>query len=284
MSETQPPSYETIEARIEGPVGVVTLNRPDQLNAWDWLMAAEISDAYDRMDRNESVRAIVLTGAGRAFCAGAALLPEAQNWNGASRREEAAKRYPGPRRTADILRTPVIAAINGAAVGAGITMALNADLRIAADDATIGFVFHRRGVIPDGDLLWSLPRQIGYAAAMDLLLTGRKITGSEAFRLGLVSRAVAREDVLSTALEMANDIAENTAPLAVAMSKLAARRLLQEPDRVNARAFQDELFSWSVRQADAAEGVDAFMQRRSPDWRLSANADFPSHLFKDGEN
>lgn len=282
MSDTQPQSYETIEVRVEGPVGVVTLNRPDQLNAWDWLMAGEMSDAYDRLDRDDSVRAIVLTGAGRAFCAGAGLLPEAQNWNSASRRAEADKRFSGPRRTADVLRTPVIAAINGAAVGAGITMALNADLRIAAEDATIGFVFHRRGVIPDGDLLWSLPRQIGYAAAMDLLLTGRKITGSEAFRLGLVSRVVARDDVLGTALEMANDIAENTAPLAMAMSKLAARRLLQEPDRVSARAFQDELFSWSVRQADAAEGVDAFMQRRTPEWRLSANTDFPSHLFKDG--
>lgn len=281
MAANRMPVYESIEARIDGSVGVVTLNRPEQLNTWDWIMGAEIGDAYDRMDRDDAVRAIVLTGAGRAFCAGAGLLPEGQNWNGQSRKAEAKERYPAPQRTGDQLRTPIIAAINGAAVGAGITMALNADIRIAAEDATIGFVFHRRGVIPDGDLLWSLPRQIGYAPAMDLLLTGRKITGAEAFRMGLVSRAVPQDRVLETAMEIAREIAENVAPLAAALTKLMARRLLEEPQRAAARALQDKVFAWSVRQSDAAEGVDAFMERRRPNWRLSANKDFPTDLFDD---
>lgn len=278
------PEYDSIAVRTEDGVGVVTMNRPEHLNAWDWLMGAELGDAYDRMDRDDDIRAIVLTGAGRAFCAGAALLPKGEGFTGVGSLADVEKRYPARGRTAEKLRTPVIAAINGAAVGAGITMALNADIRIAAEDATIGFVFHRRGVIPDGDLLWSLPRQIGYAPAMDLLLTGRKIDGVEACRLGLVSRAVPREQVLETAVAIGRDIAENVAPLAAAMTKQAARRLLEEPDRAAARALQDRLFFWSVQQADAKEGADAFIGRRAPTWPLSANADFPTDLFDDSRD
>lgn len=279
MTADPMPAYDSIRVSIDGGVGLVTLNRPEQLNAWDWQMSVELSDAYQRLDRDDAVRAIVLTGAGNAFCAGAALLPEGKNFN-SGRREEIAKEFPGGLRTADSLRTPVIAAINGAAVGAGITMAMGADIRMAADDATIGFVFHRRGVVPDGDLLWSLPRQIGYAPAMDLLLTGRKITGAEALSIGLVSRVAPADKILDLALELARDMAENVAPLPLAMSKFAARKLLEEPDRKAARAWHDALFAWSVRQADIAEGVSAFIERRAPHWPLSANTDFPLELFE----
>lgn len=275
------PAYENIAVRVDGAVGVITLNRPDRLNAWDWLMGAELGDAYDRMDRSDAVRAIVLTGAGKAFCAGAALSSDA-GWAGTGSLEDAKRRYPKIYRTADQLRTPVIAAVNGAAVGAGMTMAMNADIRIVAKDATLGFIFTQRGVVPDGDLLWSLPRQIGYAAAMELLLTGGKFDGTEACRLGLVSRAVPRDEVLATALGVAGQIADSVAPLAAAMTKQAARRLLEEPDRAAARALQDRLFGWSVRQADAREGAMAFMERRSARWPLSADSDFPTDLFDDG--
>jgi enoyl-CoA hydratase/carnithine racemase len=279
MNTRASPNYASIKVTIEGAVGIVTLNRPDQLNAWDWDMAVEMSDAYDRLDRDDGVRAIVLTGAGKAFCAGAALQPGGANWT-SGRREEVAKQYGRLRAAAD-LRTPVIAAINGAAVGAGITMAMSADIRVAAEDATIGFVFPRRGVIPDGDLVWSLPRQIGYASAMELLLTGRKFDGAEAYRLGLVSRVVPRDAVVRTAIEIANEIAENTAPLPVALTKLLGRKLLSQPDGAKARAEQNGIFLWSIRQADAAEGVNAFRERRPPRWRLSANSDFPTELFDD---
>lgn len=279
---TEPmPSYESIDVTFDGAVGLITLNRPEQLNAWDWGMHADLRDAFDRLDRNDSIRVIVITGAGRAFCAGAALLPGAKNFN-RKRREEDAKRLPQDLRSGGSMRTPVIAAINGAAVGAGITIAMAADIRIAAEDATIGFVFHRRGVIPDGDLLWSLPRQIGYGLAMDLLLTGRKITGPEAFRIGLVSRVAAPGKALEVALSLAHEMAETVAPLAAAVTKQAARRLQEEPDRAAARALQDRLFAWSVAQTDAAEGVTAFTERRPPQWRQSANADFPTELFNDG--
>lgn len=283
MTADQMPRYESIDVIRNGAVGVVTLNRPDLLNAWDWQMAADLSDAYDRLDRDDGVRAIILTGAGRAFCAGAALLPGAKNFNN-GRRQQIAEQFPNGFRTAEKLRTPVIAAINGAAVGAGITMAMGADIRVAAEDATIGFVFHRRGVIPDGDLLWSLPRQIGYGTAMDLLLTGRKISGVEAHRIGLVSRLAAPGQTLELALSVANEIAENVAPLPAALSKLMARRLLQEPDHAAASAMQTRVFSWSVAQADAAEGVNAFMERRLPQWSMSANSDFPTDLFDDGRS
>ena len=276
-------SYESIRVTREGSIAVVTLNRPDMLNAWDWQMAADLSNAYDRLDRDDEVRAIVLTGAGRAFCAGAALLSGAKNFNNGGR-QNMAEKFPNGFRTAEKLRTPVIAAINGAAVGAGITMAMGADIRVAAEDATIGFVFHRRGVIPDGDLLWSLPRQIGYGTAMDLLLTGRKISGAEAYRIGLVSRLAAPGKTLELALSVANEIANNVAPLPAALSKTMARRLLQEPDQDTARAMQTRVFAWSVAQADAAEGVNSFLERRPPRWRLSANSDFPTDLFDDGRN
>ncbi|MDZ4375292.1 MAG: enoyl-CoA hydratase-related protein [Phenylobacterium sp.] len=276
-------SYESIKVEADGAVAIVTLNRPDQLNFWDWEMSAELSDAYDHLDRDDEIRAIVLTGAGRAFCAGAGLLPGGENFNN-GRRAEVAKQFPRGFRSPSNLRTPVIAVINGAAVGAGITMAMSADIRVAAEDATIGFVFHRRGVIPDGDLLWSLPRQIGYGAAMELLLTGRMITGAEAYRLGLVSRVAPKDQILQTGLDLAREIAENVAPLPAALSKLMARRLLEQPDRAEAHALQNRVFAWSVAQPDAAEGVNAFMDKRAPRFAMSANTDFPTELFDDGRD
>ncbi|WP_116997008.1 enoyl-CoA hydratase-related protein [Desertimonas flava] len=275
------PAYEAIDAIVDGPIGIVTLNRPDRLNAWDWLMSAEMNDAFNRMDRDDDVRAIVLTGAGRAFCAGAGLLPAGQTFDGSLRREAIDERYPDSRRGAAEIRTPVIAAINGAAVGAGITMAMRADIRVAADDAKLGFVFNRRGVIPDADLLWSLPRQIGYAPAMDLLLTGRIFSGAEAFRLGLVSRSVPAGDVLDTALEIARDIAENVAPVSAAITKLVGRRFLEETDRAACQELESKLFRWAGQHADAPEGVNSFKERRAPRWSLSKNDDFPTELFDD---
>ena len=170
------PDYETIEVTVDKAVATITLNRPDQLNAWDWQMHRELRTAYAALDASDEVRVIILTGAGRAFCSGAALAPRGETFDGSRDPSAWNERYPGPAKEVAELMTPVIAAINGAAVGAGITMAVACDLRIAAEDAKIGFVFNRRGVIPDADLLWSLPRMIGYARAMDLLLTGRIFT------------------------------------------------------------------------------------------------------------
>ena len=268
--------YESIEVTVEAAVATITLNRPDQLNAWDWQMHRELRTAYAALDASDEVRVIILTGAGRAFCAGAALAPKGQTFDGSRDPSAWDERYPGPAREVAELMTPVIAAINGAAVGAGITMAVACDLRIAAEDAKIGFVFNRRGVIPDADLLWSLPRMIGYARAMDLLLTGRIFTGREAAEVGLVSRAVPGREVLTVATQMARDIADNVAPASAAITKQLGRRFLEETDRRAALEYERALFRWAGQQPDAREGVEAFLQRRPARWQLSKHAQWPA--------
>ncbi|QFG21622.1 enoyl-CoA hydratase/isomerase family protein [Actinomadura sp. WMMB 499] len=279
---TSTPAYESILVDVDGPIGTITLNRPDRLNSWDWLMSAEIGHALGRFDSDDEIRAIVLTGAGRAFCAGAGLLPAGRTFDGSLTREEAEARYPGPHRPADRIRTPVISAVNGHAVGAGMTMALRADIIVAAEDAKLGFVFNRRGVIPDADLLWSLPRLIGYSRAMDLLLTGRIFSGTEAVALGIASRAVPADSVVATAKEIAADIATNVAPVSAAITKLVGRRFLEETDRNAALELERDLFRWAGRHADAPEGVNAFREKRAPRWTLSKTKDFPVDLFDDG--
>ncbi|TDC91339.1 enoyl-CoA hydratase-related protein [Actinomadura sp. 7K507] len=281
MTSAPEQTYESILVDSDGPVGTITLNRPDQLNSWDWLMSAEIGHALGRFDADDGIRAIILTGAGRAFCAGAGLLPAGRTFDGSLTREEAEARYPGPRRPADRIRTPVISAVNGHAVGAGMTMALRADIIVAAEEAKLGFVFNRRGVIPDADLLWSLPRLIGYSRAMDLLLTGRIFSGTEAVELGIASRAVPAAAVVETANRIAADIAANVAPVSAAITKLVARHFLEETDRNAALELERDLFRWAGRQADAPEGVNAFREKRDPRWTLSKTKDFPVDLFDD---
>ncbi len=272
-------TYEAIEIERDGGVAIMRLNRPEELNAWDWQMSREMGHAYAALDDDDSVRAIVLTGAGRAFCAGASLASSGETFDGTRRRDAFDDRYPGPIKQAGELVTPVIAAINGAAVGAGMTMAMSADIRVVAEDAKLGFVFNRRGVMPDADLLWSLPRMIGYTRAMDLLLTGRIFLGREAYELGLVSRVVPTAEVLAVGLEIAQDIAANVAPVSAALTKVVGRRALEEVDQQTVLAWQRDLFRWTGQQADAVEGVRAFLDRRAPEWKLSKNKDLPRELL-----
>jgi enoyl-CoA hydratase/carnithine racemase len=272
--------YEQILVEQRGPVAVVTLHRPTAMNAWTWQMSSEIADALAKADADDAIRAIVVTGNGRYFCAGADLGGGGKTFTGeatAIGTPDQAKAARSSKRSHK-LNTPIIAAINGAAVGAGLTMTMGWDLRVAANDAKLGFVFNRRGIMPDGDLIWLIPRMIGYAAAMDVLLTGRIFTGAEAKELGLVSRAVPREDVLDTALEMANDIATNTGPVSAAITKRLMYQFLTENDRGKAARLHAELFSWTGKQADAKEGIMAFLEKRKPDWKLSKNNDIPEIL------
>jgi enoyl-CoA hydratase/carnithine racemase len=176
------------------------------------------------------------------------------------------------------LKTPIIAAINGSAVGAGLTMTMEWDLRVAADDAKQGFVFNRRGIMPDADLIWLIPRMIGYGPAMDVLLSGRIFLGAEANELGLVHRAPPRAAVLDTALEMARDIAANTGPVSAAITKRLMYDFLTRSDRGDAVRLQHELFAWTGRQEDAKEGVVAFLEKRPAAWKLSKTKDLPEKL------
>ncbi len=273
-------SYEQIIVEQDGPVALVTLHRPDQMNAWTWTMSAELGRAFAELDADDACRAIVVTGAGRAFCAGADLGGGGKTFSGEGAAIGTADDAASARRAtpAHQLSTPIIAAINGAAVGAGLTMTVEWDLRVAGDDVKLGFVFNRRGIMPDADLLWLVPRLIGASTAMDLLLTGRIFTGREAHELGLVNRSVPREQVLDTAMALARDIAVNTAPVSAAITKRVLWELLSEPDRSPAARRQHALFAWTGRQPDAKEGVMAFLDKRDPQWQLSKRADYPHDL------
>ena len=272
--------FEQILVERDGPVAVVTLNRPEQMNAWTWTMSSELGRAFAELDADDACRAIVVTGAGRAFCAGADLGGGGKTFSGESAAIGTADDAASARRAKPThqLNTPIIAAINGAAVGAGLTMTVEWDLRVAGDDVKLGFVFNRRGIMPDADLLWLVPRLIGGSAAMDLLLTGRIFSGREALELGLVNRSVPRDQVLDTAMALAEDIAVNTAPVSAALTKRVLWEFLSTPERGPAAKRQHAMFGWTGRQADAKEGVMAFLEKRDPEWKLSKAGDYPEDL------
>ena len=272
--------YETILTEDKDGIATVTLNRPERMNAYTGRMGLEVRHAIVSFDRREDVRAIVVTGAGRAFCAGADLSAGADTFGG--------RRAAGPPPEELVVKdareywemnTPIIAAINGAAVGVGLTMPMQWDIRVAAEDAKLGFVFNRRGVMPELSANWVVPRVVGVSRALELLVTGKMITGREAAGMGLVSSAVPAAEVLPTCIEMARDIAANVAPVSAAVVKRLVYENLAEPDRRVAQAREHKLFAWTAQQPDAREGPLAFLEKRTPNWNLSKNADFPEDLF-----
>ena len=263
--------YETVLLDDDGSVGTVTLNRPDRMNAYTYRLGIDLANAIVELDAREEIRAIVVTGAGSAFCAGADLetgadtfSPERQQAERQFRAGPAEQRPPRPAREPYELNTPIIAAINGAAVGVGLTLTMQWDIRIAAEDAKLGFVFSRRGVLPELGSQWIVPRLVGVSRGLELLLTGTIITGREAAAIGLVSKAVPAPDVLPAALDLANAIAVNVAPASAAIIKRNVYRSLEEPDRRAARARESALFAWTARQPDAREGPLAFLEKRDP--------------------
>ena len=252
-------------------IAVLTLDRPDLLNAFSGPMGEALGRALERCDEDDAIRAVVLTGAGRAFCAGADLAAGAETFgkpdvSGFS----ATPVHPAPW---DV-RKPVIAAMNGHAVGLGLTLALQCDLRIAADEGRYGVLQVRRGVMPDACAHFTLPRIVGFERAAWLLLTGTKIDGREAAALGLALRSLPSDEVLPAALEIARDVADNTAPLSVAVTK---RLLWQSPNltREEVERFETELHQHLMGRADAVEGAVAYLERRKPVWTLSPTRDWP---------
>ncbi len=272
---------EFIVVESDGPVATLTLNRPERLNAYTVAMGIEIYSAIAELDRREDVRAIIVTGSGRAFCAGADLEPGGDTfareraWQAAAELEAKVRPWN--------LSTPIIAAINGAAVGIGATLPLQWDIRIASERAKIGFVFTRRGILPEANSTWILPRLVGLAKAMDLLLTGRILTAAEALEHGIVSRVVPADELMATATNIARDIAENTAPASVAITKRLLWRQLSETSPVRAKALEDALFDWIGKQPDAAEGVLSFLEKREPRWTGSAASGLPPEIAVDDE-
>jgi len=258
------------ELRDDG-VLVATLNRPDTRNAFSGAMGRALGEIYRMADVDDAVRVVVITGTPPAFCAGA----DFSNGSDVFERSDAPAFSANPvSPPAWRIRKPVIAAVNGHAIGIGFTLTLHCDLRFMALDAKYGIVQVRRGVMPDAMSHWTLPRLVGLANAADILLTGRTFTGAEARDLGVASRVLPNDEVLAHALEVAHDMAVNTAPLSVAVSKrLLWGTFSMTPDEVD-RA-ETELHHHLMGEADAREGVMAFLERREPQWSLSVGEHWP---------
>jgi enoyl-CoA hydratase/carnithine racemase len=247
----------------------ITLDRPDRLNAWTPTMQAELIEALDRADADDDVRAVVVTGAGRAFCAGADLQRGGETFDWRERQAgDEVPRDGGGQFTLRVFECtkPVIAAINGPAVGVGITMTLPMDVRLAAEGAKMGFVFTRRGIVPEACSSWFLPRAVGISRAVEWAATGRVFRSEEALEAGLVRSLHPADEVLGAALELAREIADNTAPVSVALARRMMWTMLGASHPMDAhRADSRGMFARGMSD-DAREGVTSFLEKRSPEF------------------
>jgi enoyl-CoA hydratase/carnithine racemase len=263
----------------------LTLDRPERLNAFTGRMAAELIAAFDRADADDDVRAVVVTGAGRGFCAGADLAAGGATFD---YDERAAERAQGPDADPDRDRgglvslrifectKPVIGAINGPAVGVGATMTLPMDVRLASTAARIGFVFTRRGIVPEAASSWFLPRVVGISRAMEWVSTGRVFDAAEALDAGLVRSVHAPEELLPAAYALAAEIVQNTAPVAVAVARQMLWRMLGADHPLEAHRVDSRAMIERGRSADAAEGITAFLEKRAARFPDRVSADLPA--------
>ena len=271
--------YAEILLEISDGVALITLNRPDRLNAYTSTMGRELHEAFAACDADDAVRAIVVTGAGRGFCAGADLA--SVKFDG-PREAPPERPWAKPARAIDPwdVRKPIIAAINGPAVGVGATLPLQWDIRLAGASARIGFVFVRRGLVPEALSSWTLPRLVGMARASELLLTGRLLDAQEALQFGLVSRVLPDAELLPAARAMAAEIARETAPVSVAITKRMLWHNASEDDRAAAEELEARAFWWTGTQPDAREGVVAFREKRPPRWSMRVSTDVPDFICR----
>jgi len=272
--------FEQIRYDAVGAVVTITLNRPEKLNAVTSVLIRELIAAFDAADADDAARVVVVTGAGRAFCAGADLSAGTKTFDGAQRGRPAAD---GEHRDGGGLvalriydmKKPVIAAINGPAVGFGVTMTLPMDIRIASSAARIGFVFARRGVVPEACSTWFLPRLVGMQRAAEWVYTGRVFGAEEALAGGLVSRVVAPDALLPTAHALASEIADNTSAVSVALARQMMWKLLGADHPMEAHRLDSRGMDWTGRSADAREGIASFLEKRPPRFPLAPSRDMP---------
>ena len=277
--------YQQISTSILDGVMTVTLDRPDRLNAYTFRMREEITHALDVADENDDVRAVVFTGGGRAFCAGADLEMGAATFDPGARArtfadavdDEEAFRDDGGRLVLRLYRSkkPLIAAVNGPAVGVGATMTLPMDIRIASSAARFGFVFARRGITPDGCSTWFLPRIVGIDRALEWCFTGRTFDAAEALSAGLVREVVAPEELLPRAYAVARSIAEHTPAVAIALTRRLLWGMQSVPDPETAHLHESRALHWTGGSADVREGVEAFLEKRAPRFTMRVGTDLP---------
>jgi enoyl-CoA hydratase/carnithine racemase len=272
-------TYKEISYDIEEGVLTLTMNRPDKLNAFTRLMLTEMLDALDRADADDAVRAIIVTGAGRGFCAGADLSGGKDSFDSHARddRPSGLNRDGGgllTLRLYDCLK-PVIAAVNGPAVGVGATMQLPMDVRIASDKARFGFVFARRGIVPEACSSWFLPRVVGISNALKWSYSGNVFPADEALAGGLVSEVVPPDQLLPRAREIALEIAANTSSISITMIRHMMWKMLGTDHPMEAHKIDSRGVYHLGQAADAKEGVTSFLEKRAPQFTDKVSHDLP---------
>jgi len=266
-------AFEQITAEVADGILTITLNRPERLNAWTATMGRELIEAFDQADADDEVRAIVMTGAGRGYCAGADLASGGETFDYRARAAEASllsqaggdvPRDNGGQFTLRVFAStkPVIGAINGPAVGVGATMTLPMDVRLAADDARMGFVFARRGIVPEACSSWFLPRVVGISRAMEWVSTGRVFSAQEGLDAGLLRSLHSADELLGAARALAREIADNTAPVSVALARQMMWRMLGAEHPMLAHRVDSRGMLARGQSADATEGITAFLEKR----------------------
>ncbi len=274
--------YETIIYKVDNGILTLTLNRPEKLNAFTGTMLQEMLDAFDRADADDEIRAIIVTGAGRAFCAGADLSGGGDTFNADTKGDRAAGMQPdgGGLLTLRIYecKKPIIAAINGAAVGVGLTMTLAMDIRLAADVAKFGFVFARRGIVPEACSSYFLPRVVGISQALEWCYSGRVFPAQEALDGGLVKSLHEKTALLSAARDIARDVADNTSAISVTLIRHMMWRMLGADHPIEAHKIDSRGVYHLGRGQDAKEGVEAFLEKRPPRFQGKVSEDLPEYF------
>ncbi len=286
-------TFETILYDVKDQILTITLHRPEKLNAYTGQMQEELIQAFDAADKDDNVRAIIVTGSGRAFCAGADLSSGANTFDRDARRGPVRRLangdvdYSDPKvrdgggqvtlRIFECLK-PVIAAVNGPAVGIGATMQLAMDIRIASEDARFGFVFSQRGIVPEAASSWFLPRIVGISQALEWCYSGRVFPAQEALAGGLVSRVVPPDQLLATARELARSFIDKTAPVSVALIRQMLWRMLGADHPMEAHKIDSRGIYARGRSEDVKEGVVAFLEKRPASFGNKVTADMPSYF------
>jgi len=279
------PTFETLLYDVDDGIATITLNRPDKLNAFTTQMMTDMIAAFDATDADDDVRVVIVTGAGRAFCAGADLSAGGSTFDQSERSEPArvANRVGGVQRDGGGLLTlrifdslkPVIAAVNGAAVGVGVTMQLAMDFRMASTNARFGFVFARRGINPEAASSWFLPRLVGVQTALEWCFTGRVFPAQEAYEKGLVRSLHDPDDLLPAARALAREIADNTAPVSIAITRQMIWRMSGADHPMEAHKADSRGIQARGSSADAREGVTSFLEKRAPRYPNKVSSDLP---------
>ncbi|UTP38742.1 crotonase/enoyl-CoA hydratase family protein [Phenylobacterium sp. LH3H17] len=278
-------TFETLKLEVEDGVAILTLNRPEKLNAFNTQMMKDMIAAFDVTDADDAIKAVIVTGAGRGFCAGADLSAGAETFDYEARggEDKAARTREGVQRDGGGLVTlriyeslkPVIAAVNGPAVGIGVTMQLAMDIRMASTEARFGLVFARRGLNPEAASSWFLPKLVGVQTALEWCYTGRVFPAQEALDRGLVRSLHAPEDLLPAAKALAREIAENTAPVSIAITRQLIWRMAGASHPMEAHRADSRGIQIRGAMADAREGVMSFLEKRPPAFPNKVSSDLP---------